>query len=80
MYYYYTLSKEDIIALGLEPTNSEEYVIAQSGWTGEFDCLVEIINIPRYGKFEGLPLIQGSELTDEQKDYIIRNCKCTERY
>ena len=78
MTYYYTLTKKDIQNIGLMPTKSNEYEAKQSGWTGEFYAIYEIIE-NKYGKFRNKKIIDGKDLTEEQKNYIYK-CKCEELY
>jgi hypothetical protein len=77
MTYVYGLKKEDLVAMGLTPTASEEYFIEQSGWNGSFCDLIEVVKKNNID-FKGEVIVSGSELTPVQQDYIIKNVKCKE--
>lgn len=77
MTYVYTLNQKDIGSLGLKPTHADEYSIEQSGWTGSFSDLHEVVE-NEFGKFKGEVVISGTNLTNEQVDYITKNCNCME--
>ncbi len=77
MTYVYGLKKEDLVAIGLTPTESDDYCIEQSGWNCSFGNLTEVVRKNDI-EFKGEVIAKGSELTNEQQDYIIKNVKCKE--
>lgn len=80
MTYVYTLTNEDLKVMGLEGTGADEYSINQSGWDGRFNKLEEWhkheYESYKGGTFWGMKrgnvIVNGDELTEDQKEYIIK--------
>lgn len=86
MKYIYTLSNEDLLKMNIEPTGAKEYSIELCGWFGRFSDMYEwhenIYTSYKgeliHGVLRGEVVIKGNELTDEQYNYIVKNCHCDE--
>lgn len=77
MTYGYSLKKNDLVALGVTPTDSEEYYVEQNGWNCSFGDLTEVVKKNNI-EFKGSVVVKGKDLTAEQQDYIIKNIKSKE--
>jgi hypothetical protein len=77
MYYLYTLSQNDLKNMDLEITEAKKYSIEQGGWSTNFYNMYEIIE-NEFGEFKGKTIVTGSNLSNEQIDYIIKKCDCIE--
>jgi len=76
MKYCYELNKSDLRKMKLKPTHVNKYGVEQNGWTGIFYEVYEVVETEN-GLFMGNTIIKGSDLTENQIDYILK-CECKE--
>lgn len=71
MRYLYQLNENDLINMKIQGNEANNYYIEQNGWTCNFDNLYSV-KIENGIEFKDEIIIKGSELTENQKDYITK--------